>query len=68
VTFNEALSQTVAMLQQHGRVSYRSLKRQFALDDDFLMITERVDYQVFCRLSLLSGAAIICTMKGHDRL
>src|SRR5262245_28271567 len=36
VTFNEALSQTLAMLQQHGRVSYRALKRQFALDDDFL--------------------------------
>ena len=25
VTFNEALSQTMAMLQQHGRVSYRAL-------------------------------------------
>jgi hypothetical protein len=36
VTFNEALSQTMAMLQQHGRVSYRALKRQFALDDAFL--------------------------------
>jgi class 3 adenylate cyclase/tetratricopeptide (TPR) repeat protein len=36
VTFNEILSQTIAMLQQHGRVSYRALKRQFALDDAFL--------------------------------
>jgi class 3 adenylate cyclase/tetratricopeptide (TPR) repeat protein len=36
VTFNEVLSQTIAMLQQHGRVSYRALKRQFALDDNFL--------------------------------
>jgi class 3 adenylate cyclase/tetratricopeptide (TPR) repeat protein len=36
VTFNEVLSQTIAMLQQHGRVSYRALKRQFALDDTFL--------------------------------
>src|SRR5918992_1093916 len=36
VTFNEALSQTIAMLQQHGRVSYRALKRQFAIDDAFL--------------------------------
>src|SRR5512132_2067789 len=36
VTFNEVLSQTLAMLQQHGRVSYRALKRQFALDDDYL--------------------------------
>src|SRR5262244_2618774 len=36
VTFNEVLSQTIAMLQQHGRVSYRALKRQFAIYDDFL--------------------------------
>src|SRR6266446_2366053 len=36
VTFNEVLSQTIAMLQQHGRVSYRALKRQFTLDDAFL--------------------------------
>src|SRR6266699_5941437 len=36
VTFNEVLSQTIVMLQQHGRVSYRALKRQFAIDDDFL--------------------------------
>lgn len=36
MTFNEVLSQTIAMLQQHGRVSYRALKRQFAIDDDFL--------------------------------
>jgi class 3 adenylate cyclase/tetratricopeptide (TPR) repeat protein len=36
VTFNDVLSQTIAMLQQHGRVSYRALKRQFAIDDAFL--------------------------------
>ena len=36
MTFNEVLSQTIAMLQQHGRVSYRALKCQFALDDAFL--------------------------------
>jgi hypothetical protein len=36
VTFNEVLSQAIAMLQQHGRVSYRALKRQFAIDDTFL--------------------------------
>jgi Protein of unknown function (DUF615) len=36
VTFNEVLSQTIALLHQHGRVSYRALKRQFALDDDYL--------------------------------
>ena len=36
MTFNDVLSQTIAMLQQHGRVSYRALKRQFAIDDDFI--------------------------------
>src|SRR5215467_4178005 len=36
VTFNEILIQTIAMLQQHGRVSYRALKRQFAIPDDYL--------------------------------
>ena len=36
MTFNEVLSQTIAMLQQYGRVSYRALKRQFAFDDAFL--------------------------------
>ena len=36
MTFNEVLSQTVAMLHQHGRVSYRALKRQFAIDNDYL--------------------------------
>jgi len=36
VTFNEVLSQTIAMLQQHARVSYRALKRQVARDNAFL--------------------------------
>jgi class 3 adenylate cyclase len=36
VTFNDIISQTIAMLQQHSRVSYRALKRQFAIDDDYL--------------------------------
>ena len=28
--------QTIALLQREGRVSYRALKREFALDDEFL--------------------------------
>ena len=36
MTFNEVLSQTIAMLHQHGRVSYRALMRQFALDEAYL--------------------------------
>ena len=34
--FSEAVAQATAWLQREGRVSYRALKREFELDDDFL--------------------------------
>lgn len=34
--FSEVVAQTLAWLQREGRVSYRALKREFELDDDFL--------------------------------
>ena len=36
MTFEEILDQAIAMLQRRGRVTYRALKRQFQLDDDYL--------------------------------
>jgi class 3 adenylate cyclase len=36
MTFKEVLAQVIAWLQQEQRVSYRALKRQFALDDAYL--------------------------------
>jgi class 3 adenylate cyclase len=36
MTFDELLTQVLALLQQEGRVSYRALKRRFDLDDDDL--------------------------------
>jgi class 3 adenylate cyclase/tetratricopeptide (TPR) repeat protein len=36
MTFEEMLDQALAMLQRRGRVSYRALQRQFALDEDAL--------------------------------
>jgi class 3 adenylate cyclase/tetratricopeptide (TPR) repeat protein len=36
MTFYEVLEQVQALLQRHGRMSYRALKRQFALDDEYL--------------------------------
>jgi class 3 adenylate cyclase/tetratricopeptide (TPR) repeat protein len=36
MTFKEVLAQVIDWLQQDKRVSYRALKRQFALDDEFL--------------------------------
>jgi class 3 adenylate cyclase len=34
MNFEEILDQAIAMLQRRGRVTYRTLKRQFQLDDD----------------------------------
>src|SRR5438552_1874797 len=36
MTFDELLAQVVELLQRKGRVSYRALKLQFNLDDDYL--------------------------------
>ena len=36
MTFREVLSQVIAWLQQDKRVSYRAVKRQFHLDDEYL--------------------------------
>ena len=36
MTFYEVLAQVTALLQRHGRVSYRALKRQFDLDDAYV--------------------------------
>src|SRR5919198_4506980 len=36
MTFEEILQQTIVILQSRGRVSYRALKRQFDLADEYL--------------------------------
>ncbi|HSX80939.1 MAG TPA: adenylate/guanylate cyclase domain-containing protein, partial [Candidatus Saccharimonadia bacterium] len=36
MTFQEVLAQVIVWLQREQRVSYRALKRQLALDDDYL--------------------------------
>ena len=36
MTFDEMLSEVLELLQRDGRVSYRALKRRFALDEDSL--------------------------------
>jgi TOMM system kinase/cyclase fusion protein len=38
MTFYEVLEQALALLQRHKRVSYRALKLQFKLDDEYLEI------------------------------
>ena len=36
MNFYSVVDQAIALLRQRGRVTYRALKRQFALDDDAL--------------------------------
>lgn len=36
MTFVETLEQVRGLLQSKGRISYRALKRQFALDDEYV--------------------------------
>src|SRR5262245_25223181 len=36
MTFDEILAQVLVLLQREKRVSYRALKRRFALDDDYI--------------------------------
>src|SRR5256885_8462857 len=36
MTFDDVLEQGITLLRRQGRVSYRALKRRFALDDDYL--------------------------------
>jgi hypothetical protein len=36
MTFEEIVDQAMAMLERRGRLTYRALKRQFNLDDDYL--------------------------------
>jgi hypothetical protein len=36
MTFEDLLDQAIALLQRRGRLTYRALKRQFNIDDDYL--------------------------------
>ena len=36
MTFDEILTHVLELLQRQGRVSYRALKRRFAIDDEYL--------------------------------
>ena len=53
MTFDEILTQIRDLLQRQGRVSYRALKRRFALDDDYLedLKAELIKAQRLARLS-----------------
>jgi class 3 adenylate cyclase len=60
MTFHDILVQVVTLLQRQGRVSYRALKRRFALDDDYLedLKAELIDAQQLAENILTSKTAL----------
>jgi class 3 adenylate cyclase len=63
MTFEEILDQAIVMLQRRGRVTYRALKRQFDLEDDYLedLKTELVQGQ---RLAVDEAGAVLVWTGG----
>src|SRR5262245_18872386 len=66
MSFEEILDQAIAMLQRRGRVTYRALKRQFNLDDDYLedLKTELIKGQ---RLAVDEDGEVLVWIGGTDR-
>ena len=44
MTFEELLDQAIDLLRRRGRVTYRTLKRQFQLDDEVLEDLKKSSY------------------------
>ena len=65
MTFEEILDQAIAMLQRRGRLTYRALKRQFDLDDDYLedLKTELMKGQ---RLAVDEDGEVLVWIGGTD--
>src|SRR5262245_10613146 len=65
MTFEEILEQAIALLQRRGRLTYRALKRQFNLDDDYLedLKAELIQGQ---RLAVDEDGAVLVWTGGTD--
>ena len=65
MTFEELLDQAIALLQRRGRLTYRALKRQFNLDDDYLedLKAELIQGQ---RLAVDEDGAVLVWTGGTD--
>ena len=57
MTFEEILDQAIAMLQRRGRVTYRTLKLQFQLDEEHLDALKDAISSRALRLSMRQAAA-----------
>ena len=67
MTFDELLDQVIVLLQRRGRLTYRALKRQFNLDDDYLedLKAELIQGQ---RLAVDEDGAVLVWIGGTDHI
>ena len=65
MTFEELLDQAIVLLQRRGRLTYRALKRQFNIDDDYLedLKAELIQGQ---RLAVDEDGAVLVWTGGTD--
>src|SRR5437899_1390469 len=65
MTFEDLLDQAIALLQRRGRLTYRALKRQFDLDDDYLedLKAELIKGQ---RLAIDEDGEVLVWIGGTD--
>ena len=73
MTFDEILSQVQALLQREQRVSYRGLKRRFALDDEYLedlkeeLIGAKDQRKNDCRTRSAMGSSLELSVKWDEQ-
>ena len=65
MTFDEALTQVTELLQCEDRVSYRALKRRFALDDEYIedLKAELIDAK---RLAVDEGGKVLVWVGDRE--
>ena len=68
MTFEEVLGQVLELLQREKRVSYRGLKRRFAVDDEYLEdLKELSPVRHGCYRNRLCAEGSCCGLSSEDR-
>ena len=66
MTFKEVLAQVLEWLQQDQRISYRAVKRQFALDDDALEDLKEALLYAHAQVIVDDGRGLVWTGASPD--
>jgi hypothetical protein len=64
--FSEVVAQTLAWLQRDGRISYRALKREFDLNDEYLQDLKEEIIEAKCLASDENGKVLVWKGEGGN--